>query len=260
MQHDAAAGSHRRRFAAVCVAVTVAIAIVSWTGSHDLASSHALLETRERDSKDLTVLAAIPSVARSGDVLEVDVPGQGLHDVQVPTDAIPGEILSFHVPSLRSSEQLRQSSALRVLVTVPPAAQQGDILQVAVPGHGLRKVLVPAGVKPGQVLRFSMLASGRKSPERRSEATVPVDVTIPVALRSAISKLASGQKLASETGKESVVQFLQQSPARLQQLAEAWRLPSMLTSDTTPSNSTSSTSTSNATQDEYAPLIAGRRS
>ena len=71
-----------------------------------------------------------------------------------------------------------------VLVTVPPNAHAGDMLQVAVAGRREREVAIPAGAQPGQTLSFAIPvpapavpSTTKAAPARAAKEREIVDVT-----------------------------------------------------------------------------------
>ena len=148
----------------------------------------------------LDILATIPTDAHDGDVLKVMVPGsRHRYEVQVPAGAKPGQVLSFTDDD--SSEQ-KMRKELNVLATVPAIANEGDVLEVAVPGHGTQLVAVPAGVKAGQVLRFTIA----QKPATRQPIVPSTNALVSAVQRSLLQGHSSEAHLA-----RSIHRILQQS-------------------------------------------------
>ena len=84
--------------------------ILAGTGSSNPPHGHH--QARVQGS-GLKVLVPVPAVARSGDTLEVAVPGHRSREVQVPAGFKPGQVLSFVIPTKLGTGM--ESSAKQIL-------------------------------------------------------------------------------------------------------------------------------------------------
>jgi hypothetical protein len=147
--------------ASVCATLVVAVALVaSAMPRNEGLASLSLQSLLERGT---AVEFKVPTQAAAGEVVEVDAPGAPAQEVQIPAGAQPGEEVYFTIassitPTRAPAHTAAEGGDEEVEFKVPASSSPGAMLDVDVPGVGVREVELPAGARPGEELGFVVQA------------------------------------------------------------------------------------------------------
>jgi hypothetical protein len=147
--------------------------IVIPAGARPAAIAPAARAARPRALAPETVLITVPEGALAGQQFYFDVPGRGEYGAIVPEGKTPGDVLELEVTGsgapIRSLAQRPYEDAVRASAVGPKAikhvmykalvsrgGEQNGHFWVDIPGRGLVDVVVPAGKKVGDELRFQL--------------------------------------------------------------------------------------------------------
>ena len=153
--------------ASVCAPLVVAVALVaSAMPRNEGLASLSLQSLLERGT---AVKFKVPIQAAAGEVVEVDAPGAPAQEVQIPAGAQPGEEVYFTIassitPTRAPAHTTAEGGDEEVEFKVPASSGPGAMLDVDVPGGGVREVELPAGARPGEELGFVVQALGGGMP------------------------------------------------------------------------------------------------
>ena len=185
---------------------------------------HGQHQAREQGS-GLKVLVPVPAVARTGDTLEVAVPGHRSREVQVPAGFKPGQVLSFVIPTLGTG---MESSAKQILADSGVKATLAKLAQESFLEQEREKYVARLRPRPSQ--------------HRQARSVVPPSPTASPSQHTRLSR-------------EGIQQLQDSAPApaaspALQPTTKEEK-PAMATGE--------GNAAAGGDEDEYAPLIAAIR-
>ena len=97
---------------------------------------------------NITMQVTVPPNFAGGQVIRVQLPGQGAVDMLIPQGLGPGDTFTFKVPSRASAG----SAPAQFTVRVPAGTAAGGVFRVILPNGRILNVGVPAGSGPGDEL------------------------------------------------------------------------------------------------------------